>query len=117
MKDLYWLAGLLEGEGYFQLSGTGRSLLVGVAMTDLDAIEKTQRLIEGAPIRGYLLKSRKTFWRTQVYGAKAAGLMMTLYLLMGVRRRAKIRELLSWWKPRPVPLGYQSRVWGKRRDP
>jgi hypothetical protein len=34
-------------------------------------------------------------------GRKAIALMMTLYTLMGERRRAKIEEVIAEWKARP----------------
>ena len=43
-----------------------------------------------------------------IYGANAAGLMMTLYSLMGVRRKAQIKTALAVWKAAPGQ-GYKIR--------
>jgi hypothetical protein len=37
----------------------------------------------------------------RVRGVDAIGWMMTLYSLMGQRRKAKIRECIAYWKTRP----------------
>lgn len=96
-KDICWLAGLLEGEGCF--GHTGNCVTLQLAMTDRDVVEKARRLV-GAPS---LYKDTRQAPRIPCYswllsGQYAAGLMMTLYSLLGERRQAKIRTLLTIWK-------------------
>jgi DNA invertase Pin-like site-specific DNA recombinase len=71
--DIAWLAGLFEGEGTVAING--RSLTVRIAMTHL-----------------------KTMWTAQAKGAVAAGVIMTLYPFLGVRRRAQARAALAAWR-------------------
>ena len=48
-------------------------------------------------------KSKKQTWQVLLFGSKAASWMMTLYPLMGIRRKEKIAELLTYWKTQPEP--------------
>ncbi len=40
-------------------------------------------------------------WRWQVTGRQAAGLMLTIYPLMGARRRERIRSVMKAWLAYP----------------
>lgn len=101
-RDLTWLAGLLEGEGSFYPNGRAPgSPVISLCMTDRDVVERAHRLL-GGPAKIVTTNRRtvtgRTAYRFQVYGELAAQWMMTLYVEMGERRRAKIRELLAAWK-------------------
>ena len=110
MKDLYSLAGLLEGEGSF---GVGRSLKkvkageskylsiqVCVMMTDKDVVERVSSIFGGHALTHYNRREDKGLdvWRVGVAGWVAAQWMMTLYSLMGERRRGQVRDSLSLWR-------------------
>jgi hypothetical protein len=45
-----------------------------------------------------MTKGQKVVFQTQVYGTRAASWMMTLWPLMGRRRRDRIRHCLAAWK-------------------
>lgn len=98
--DLYWLAGLLEGEGSFQIR-RGNAIVVSLGMTDEDIIQRAAQYF-GKPIykeerpAGY-----KTVYRTQCYGQHAMALMMTVYPLMGKRRQKQIKNVLLQAYGRP----------------
>lgn len=98
IKDLYWLAGLLEGEGCFTFSGN--CPMVQIQMTDLDVIQRAAKIMDtmiGArrrPTQGGL-----TAHFTQAAGSRAMAVMMTVYPLMGERRKERIRELIARWQP------------------
>lgn len=98
-KDLIWLAGLLEGEAYF--GSTWRSPMVSIGMADRDVIQRA-RDIMGATWWGEYKRGRKykKIYRCYVTGPYAAGLMMTVYSLMGIRRKWQIALALSKYKPR-----------------
>ena len=95
-KDIIWLAGLLEGEGCFSLmKANGRSgqyPSISVGMTDEDIIVRI------SDIWGSNVCHRINHWRTHVHGVKAISWMMTLYPLLGKRRRAKIEKVIKVWK-------------------
>lgn len=93
-SDLHWIAGLLEGEGYFTRSPT--SQIVGCEMTDLDVLEKLQIFLGGTidpqpRNRG----NGKPVYRWRTYGTRARGIMLTLYELLGPRRQGQIEKVLA----------------------
>lgn len=101
--DLYWLAGLLEGEGCFSICGNKKgykgvpALVLG--MTDLDIVERAGRLLGKAPYRPTQVFSAgrrvRDSHRIHIYGKAAVSWMRRLYPLLGHRRQARIRELLE----------------------
>lgn len=99
-KDIAWLAGILEGEASFMLKN-GNSI-IQVQMTDKDVMDRVAALL-GTNVSSYVRKPKgkasylPVFWLA-VHGTKAIGWMMTLYALMGERRRAKILHILDHWK-------------------
>lgn len=107
--DLHWLAGWLEGEGTFYLGKQSDLLVVG-ATTDEDVAHRACDILGGVICGPYSNKRRpssKPHWQVRVHRrSEAAGWMMTLYSIMGRRRREKIRECLMAWRaktPRPHP--------------
>lgn len=48
----------------------------------------------------YLRKNNENTDRTDVNGANAIAWMMTIYKLMSVRRKSKIKEIINKWKQR-----------------
>lgn len=108
LKDIYWLAGLLEGDGCFTNSGGAISIpTIIVKMTDRDTVEKAQRILRPVKFRadGNTIfefsdprPDRQPQFIAKIGGKRAAGWMMTLYPLMGQRRQSRIRELLTTWK-------------------
>lgn len=97
--DIAWVAGLLEGEGNFSYPRLQRTILIQCAMTDVDVLKKLCRVVGGNLNGPYKYGSnQKYFWRVTVTGSRAAGWMMTLYPLLGKRRRMQIRKALRIWK-------------------
>jgi hypothetical protein len=98
--DIAWLAGLIEGEGSFQWHSTP---IITLQMTDKDVLERVS-LLCGYGITSYTPRGKSTYkqvWGLRMAGSRAVAWMMTLYQFMGVRRRAKIAELLHRWKKAP----------------
>jgi len=95
-EELHWLAGLAEGEGCFTTNHGGKELRFQIKMSDLDIIEKVQRIIgTGSIYKIAKVRDNKQCWTYDLSGtAKATYLMMKLYPLMGLRRQLRIRELL-----------------------
>ena len=97
--DIAWLAGLYEGEGCFGLHrGRARATpaeYVNLSMTDRDVIERVGALL-GKKVNGpYQQNGHKPQYRVTLWSIAARGLMMTLFSLLGERRRAKIKEILE----------------------
>ncbi len=108
MKDLYWLAGLLEGEGHFgdhtgSSTNKRRYIRISLKMTDKDVVDRAAKLL-GTKVHKYSWSADRNpnhsvAWVTQVSKQKeAASWMMTLYPLMGERRKARIAGLLESWR-------------------
>lgn len=117
VKEIAWLAGLLEGEGCFswsskRVSGAGAPVIY-LGMTDEDIVSRAAWLLRAPSVRrqaarveadrpGFGGGIRKAMFRTTVSGSGAAGWMMTLWPFLGTRRRAKITEVLAAWRLRPA---------------
>lgn len=126
-KDIYWLAGLLEGEGCFKERMAGEkkrrtSLVIIVAMSDRDVIQRVRDVTgatgkisvqhnEGSSRPG----STRSLYRLVIAGRRAVGFMMTVYPLMGQRRQLRIREILQEWRRHP-PRGKWLRRAGYKHD-
>lgn len=100
-KEIAWAAGLVEGEGC--LSWNGRSPSLHVSSTDRDVLERFA-LLTRVRVRGPIAKAnaKKPQFQASVGGPMAAAWMMTLYPMLGARRKAKAREVIAAWKSRPV---------------
>ena len=100
-QDLHWLAGLMEGEGFFSKVQKSQKTYVAIEMTDEDVVNRVSKLlkvgVQEIPPRkqGY-----KTSYRCRVYGPKAIDLMKSLRPHMGKRRQAKIDSLLASYNPK-----------------
>lgn len=105
--DLMWLAGLLEGEGWFGTTNchvkgkTYRYPRVGVSMTDRDVIERVAAFWGNkvAVLRPYGV-SKKTQYRVMISGKKAAEYMVMLRPHMSKRRQEQIDAVLAEWNSR-----------------
>jgi len=132
-KDIYWLSGLLEGEGNFSHERCrGQSPRIVLRMTDEDVVRSAFHLMGyRGSVRSYKPKNnRKPAWEFSLTGNRAAGWMMTLYPWMGLRRKGRIREILEIWhkhRHRPITPMFglhsksreygrlYSRLWRKRK--
>lgn len=100
-KDLFWLAGWLEGEGCFSIYRNYRTKcpVVMAGSTDFDVISKVAKLF-GVGVQ-YMRKSKpkketyKPMYYTRVTSAKAKALMLKVLPLMGERRSARIKEVIE----------------------
>ena len=97
-EDIYWLAGLLEGEGYFGIQGN--KPIIRLSMTDLDIVERANSILGNNSIHTY---QRKENWKPthiiQFGGKPALDWMIRLYPYLGERRRGKIDEVRELYDP------------------
>lgn len=97
-SELYWLTGLLEGEGTF-LAGPPsepRVPRVRVEMTDVDVVEHVAKLLGRAVQRHKQRDPRhKPSFSTSLKGAGAVHLMRLVQPVLGTRRRAQVDAALS----------------------
>ena len=114
VKDVYWLAGILEGEGCFIATSypehrkgvfTGypvRQVRISVEMCDRDIIERIKN-ITGTTAKVTLRNSRpnrnhRPRYTIHLSGTRAAQWAYTIYPLMGDRRKVAIQKLINLWK-------------------
>ncbi len=92
--DVIWLAGLLEGEGTFDLQ-RGKYPRVRLAMTDRDVVGRAATLF-GSTIRLTLRPAPASpIWHAEIQGAPAVEIMRAVLPFMGSRRSGRIAQILS----------------------
>lgn len=100
LKELYWAAGFLEGEGTFLVDRSG----ITAAQVQRQPLDRLQKLLGGKVVGPYEHNKNRNgqpFYRWGLYGSNAIGLMMTLYTLMSPRRKEAIVKTLIRWKEAP----------------
>lgn len=95
--DLHWAAGFLEGEGHFGCnSPTARCAVVKAAQVQKEPLDRLRAIFGG---RISFCESRKPKQRDsfvwQISGARARGVMMTLYSLLSTCRQRAIERALK----------------------
>lgn len=94
-EDAIWLAGLLEGEGTFDLHRK-KYPRVRVGMSDRDVVGRAATLM-GAQVRSSLKPyPNAAMWHAEVSGVKAVAVMEAVLPNMGARRSGKIATILGW---------------------
>ena len=107
-----YLAGLLEGEGCFLLdTRKGKAYpRISVEMTDRDVMQGVaDRWSRNVQPPAWRRGSTKPVHRVVLQGLPALDEMMSVFPLMGERRRQKIEEILSKWE-------HNSARDGRRKD-
>lgn len=99
--ELGYVAGIIDGEGCIRLPRFYQPD-VKVKMTDLDVLERCRATTGVGRISGpYTPEGCKPQWTWYVCGRDAAALLMTIYPLLGERRRARARDVLRRWRSVP----------------
>lgn len=98
-NDLFWLAGLLEGEGSFMHGppSSPNSPRIAIQMTDEDIIKKVSTFfgVKYHRVKSPKSSAYKPIFVCTVVGKRAINLMLSLKPLMGSRRASKIDGILS----------------------
>src|SRR5437762_8461139 len=112
-KDILWLAGLLEGEAGFSTKvckdkRRAKNKIyvyetpnIQLHLTDKDIVKRASKLFL-SPLHGPYephgsFVAKKQVYATNITGSKAAGIMMTIYELLGKRRQSQIRKIINKW--------------------
>lgn len=96
-----WLAGLLEGEGYFQITKPRHhhptQVVIRLSMTDRDVVEKAARLLNNVPINQKARTSeRKTIYSISLSKRdEVEKILLQILPFMGNRRSQRINECLE----------------------
>lgn len=93
-EDTLWLAGLLEGEGAFDISKNVYPR-VRVGMTDRDTVARAAALMHRTPRLRLNPAPASPTWHAEVTGKDAAELMRQLLPYMGARRSRQIARALA----------------------
>lgn len=109
-RELFWLVGLLEGEGYFGFEKWSQR--VQVKMTDLDIVVKVAILFEKITGRRPVVHespNRKNVkdslpYVIAIHGEDARTVMRMVVSHMGARRRRRIWQSLNRFKPRKLEI-------------
>ena len=106
IKELHWLAGILEGEGCFHSNhGRRHQAKITLSMTDEDVVRRVAKIFNNTvTMKPPSNQGNRMVFAVAKTSAPAAAWMMTLYPLLGNRRRAKIREILTAWRAGPRRL-------------
>ena len=114
--DLAWVAGFLEGEGFFSCQTSAKGyvrVLIGASSTDRDVLERLARLVPHSRVNGPYVPSegsrgKKLTWRWSVcVRSQTVDLAEQMRPLMSARRREQIDAMLTHAASRPV--GRQTR--------
>lgn len=92
LNEIYWAAGFIEGDGCF--SNTGKTPQVSAAQSyTKEPLERLEKIFGGT-----ISELRPKVFQWRIYGAKAIGVMFTLYSMMSEKRRKQIEEAVTKWK-------------------
>ena len=102
VRDLEWAAGFLDGEGCFRRhrsashwQGTEQ---VTAQQNAPELLERLQSLFGGKVGKTKSTSpngTKREIWQWHIYGARARGVMMTLYLLMSEKRKVETKQALA----------------------
>lgn len=100
MLDLGWVAGFLEGEGYFGLVA-GKTPRVSVSQANLEPLIKLESLLGGKIAfekRNNKNPNHKDIYALYVSSNRAVQIMLTIYTLMSPKRKEQIERCIEVWK-------------------
>lgn len=119
------VAGYLEGEGSFITIRSPRrpnvvEPRIAFQTTDGDVARRIAATLNRSrprgprpPRWGY---GKKPWFQVICRGSQAVAWMMTIYPLMGERRQARIRAVLSEWRAVPIRSQHVGRIWAEARS-
>lgn len=97
IHDIHWAAGFIEGDGCIAIyKNRRRSIAVQATQNNLEPLEKLQRLFGGRITKKW--KGKRNVKQPHgwgVYGARAWGVLFTLYPLLSKRRQSKCLAALK----------------------
>jgi hypothetical protein len=99
-RDLYWIAGFLEGEACFRASNTHCE--VTVHQCNREPLEKLQRWLGGRITDGAKRYEDNPNWTKQwrwgISGARARGVLLTIFPLLSAKHQANIVAGRQTWR-------------------
>lgn len=97
VKNIAWLAGLLEGDGCFQIkNGKARLPRITVAMLDKDIVEEVAIFLKSTITEYPTPKGDKIMYKTTMSKRSVLEpLLLQLYPYLGKRRQEQVREMIA----------------------
>lgn len=116
-KNLYYIVGLLEGEGSFQKRGK-RGVAIQCHMTDLDILQKLKKAIGYGYICGPYYNAKKHHKLRYMYKFGDSKLVIvllnTILPLMGKRRQSQIKNCINHYILNPKHLFHLKNIHTKQ---
>ena len=98
-EELYWLAGILEGEGTFYSNRKkyGAQPIIRLCMTDKDIVERVSKLWGDKAIHKIVSHNpmHKDQWSVKLCGQECSEWLIILRPIMGIRRSQRIDEMIE----------------------
>jgi len=97
LKDIYWAAGIWEGEGTCS-SSHGTTSYARITQEDPWLLEKFQKLFGGSikSIKSSQFKPDKEYPIWILSGVRARGFLMTIYTLLSPKKQEQIKRSLDY---------------------
>jgi hypothetical protein len=96
VKDIAWAAGFLEGEGGFRLNNQKAKVAhVHAVQVQREPLDRVRAFFGGSVNRRKGRPHQNDYWEWVVTGARARGVMMTIYTFMSPRRKQQMKKALG----------------------
>ena len=106
IKELYWIAGFLEGEGCFYYSN---SSVISANQVQQEPLLRLQKLLGGSLYRAKARpKPCQRIYVWTITGQRAVAIMMTVFSLMSPKRKKAITKAISRWKKAALHNKYKT---------
>jgi hypothetical protein len=92
-RDLGWAAGFYEGEG--SAIFVARSHRVAINQVEREPLERILSLFGGHIFAVPAHRRSKPSWRWYACGARARGILLTLYPMLSAKRQSQIRKVIA----------------------
>ena len=112
IKDIYWAAGFIDGEGSSQFTKSN-SLVLSVPQKSRELLDRLVELFGGAI---YPPSKSSVVYTWQLGAEEAAGVMMTIYSIMSNKRQNEFKIALFKWKNQPFTNSKYIEVFGKCKN-
>ena len=97
--DIGWVAGFLEGEGWFGLArGTAQ---IRATQVQKQPLERLRGLVGGSLYLRRHKPPRSDAWEWGLCGKGAIGLLMTIWWAMSPKRRERMSQIIDFWESGP----------------
>jgi hypothetical protein len=100
--DIAWLAGILEGEGCFDIYRSSRGFFTGrirLEMKDKDIVERAAKMLGGRGQVRQIVRENENWSDTYAFGVgskeRLRRILPLLYPYMGKRRQVRLQEMMN----------------------